>query len=51
MASLSDFAELITSGDRDNQVVTVSVRDEGGNQVYTGTLTFAGSGLGEAARS
>jgi len=43
MASLSDVAELITSSDGDHQAVTVMVRDENGSQVYTGTLTFAGS--------
>jgi len=45
MASLSDVAELITSGDGDNQAVTVTVRDEEGSQVYAGTLTFAGCRL------
>ncbi|GJE53421.1 hypothetical protein GOFOIKOB_6500 [Methylobacterium tardum] len=49
MASLSDVAELITSGDGDNQAVTVTVRDEEGSRVYTGTLTFTASRLDEAA--
>ncbi|MFB0488362.1 hypothetical protein ABIE45_000948 [Methylobacterium sp. OAE515] len=45
MASLSDVAELITSGYGDNQAVTVTVRDEEGCRVYAGTLTFTGTRL------
>jgi len=43
MASLPDVAELITSEDGDTQAVTVTVRDEEGSRIYTGTLTFAGA--------
>lgn len=45
MASLPNIAELITSSNGGDQVVTVTIRDEQGSQVYTGTLTFAGSRL------
>lgn len=51
MASLPDVAELITSGDRDSQAVTVMVRDETGDRIYTGTLTFAGSRPDETSSS
>jgi hypothetical protein len=49
--SRTDVAELITSGDGDNQAVTVMVRNQDGSQVYTGTLTFAGSRLDETSSS
>lgn len=49
IASLPDLAELIISEVGDDQVVTVAVRDEQGNRIYTGTLTFAGSRLDDAA--
>jgi hypothetical protein len=51
MATLPDVAGLITSIDRDNQLVRVTVPNEQRSQTYAGTVTFAGARLDEAASS
>jgi hypothetical protein len=51
VVSFQDVGGWITPADGDNQRVSVTVRDEAGRKVYTGTLTFTGSRLDEPASS